>query len=355
MKYWQKKGAEITIFTTKDGKSFYEKQISGLTFEILDFTYSFKNPYQLIGDIFKINLLALTKISKFFHKYDIVYSQSAVIDFLLVPFLLRLFDKKIRWFVMVDNTVPAPGKRPGSYLRQLLPFLAFHLGNFLLKKADGIFVVTNNLQKYYQKRGYKEIIKTGDGYGIETEIFTGKISATAPVVDTLFAGRLHLAKGILDLVEVIVQVVKSKPGFKTGILGDGEEDVKKIFLDKIKKHKLTNNFQFFGYRTGKEKGDIFRNCGFFLFLSYDESFGHAILEALACNKLVLAYDLPIYHEVFAKYLKSRQLILFPIGDTRKVGDYISTLPLPGQSFHNQLADYSWDTISENEFRAFTKK
>lgn len=352
IRYWQKKGCRITVLGTKDAAEFYQKKIKGLNYLSLDYTYHIKNSYQLIWEIIKVNLLALFKIKEIRGKFDIVYSQSSVIDFLLIPRLIKVWDKKIKWFVMVDNLVPSPGQRPLPYLQQLLPYLAFLLGNFFLKRADGIFTVTDSIKNYYQRKNYRNVIKTNDGYGIQIDIFRGLIAKTTPKLDALYCGRLHLAKGIMDLVEVVKLVVSARPDFKIGILGTGEVVIKEKFYAKIQQFGLKDNFVHFGYLEGKKKGDLLRNCGFYVSLSYDESFGHSILEALASNKTVIAYDLPVYREVFKSYLKTGQLKLFQTGDFRTITDFVLQGDWRKKKFGNLLENYKWDKICQKELEGF---
>lgn len=351
MRYWRKRNCQITVFSTKEGERFYRRQIDNLEYIIFNYRHHFRGPYSLIWDVLKINILALFHLRKLINRFDAVYSLSSVIDFLFIPWVLKLFDKKVRWFVMVDNIVPPPGRRPGSFFKQIFPYLAFLLGNFFLKtKAKGIFVISDFLKNYYQKLGVKAT-KIGESYGVEKELFTGKISPSVPKIDALYCGRLHLAKGIMDLVEVARIVAKTKKHFKMGILGDGEESVKRQFLEEIKTDGLEKNFLLFGYVDDKPKGDIYRRAGLFIFLSYDEGCPHAVIEAFACNKQVLAYDLPIYHEVFAKYLKTGQLILFKLKDYSSIADHILRFSPGKRYFSNKLDDYSWEKLAQNELEA----
>lgn len=346
--YWQKHGCKVTILCTEEGKDFYSNELKDVDFIPLNYKYHINGPYSLPLEYTKITFFAFLKLKQILGNFDIVYSQSSVIDFLFVPWILKLLDKKIRWFVMVDNTVPSPNKRPGPFLQKLIPYLAFLLGNILLKKADGIFVVTSVLKNYYQDLKMQRVIKTNNGYGIQTEIFQGVISNETPKVNALYCGRIHLAKGIMDLVEVINLITKIKPDFKIGILGDGDSVTKKTFYEKIKKYGLENNFINFGYISGKEKGDIYRKSDFFLFLSYDEGCPHAVIEAFACNKPVIAYDLPIYHEIFTKYIDNGQLSLFKIGAYENIASYILNTDFKKKKFSNKLEDYSWEIICQRE-------
>lgn len=347
IKSWQRKDAKIGIVCTLDGENFYRQHLQDVDFYALDFKYKITGVYSLVWQVIKINFLALFSLKKIKGKFDIVYSASSVIDFLFIPWALRIIDK-IKWFVIVDNLVLPPHKRPGPWLKNFIPYLAFLLGELMLKKADGIFILTDFLRKYYQKRGLKNVVKIGETLGVEKEIFQGPIPPQTPKVNALYCGRLHIAKGIFDLIKVVKLVAKKKPDFKIGILGDGEEKLKKEFYETIKKEGLENNFYHFGYQTGKKKGDILRLSDFFLFLSYDEGLPHAVTEALACNKVVLAYNLPIYDEVFAKYLKSGQMVLFLPKKFQAIADFILRTDFKKFHFENKLEDYSWVKLAENE-------
>jgi|GEM_PF-3867844 len=353
IRYWQKHGCLIDIFCTKEGQKFYSKELKDVKYITVNFIYNVNGPYSLPWQLIKLTLKSLKKINNVIGIYDIVYSQSSVIDFLIIPWLIRKKDKKIKWFVMVDNIVPSPNKRPGPFIQKLIPFIAFKIGNCLLNSSDGIFVVTDFLKHYYLNLKMKKVIKTSNGYGIDKEIFTGTINLKTPKTNALYCGRIHHAKGIIDMVEVVNLVASSNQNFKIGILGDGDAETKKLFYEKIKKYNLERNFIHLGYKTGKEKGDIYRNSDFFLFLSYDEGCPHAVIEALACNKLVLAYNLPIYNEIFLKYIQTKQMILFEKKDYKNIANFIiNKIQIDKFHFYNKLDDYSWDIISKKELDNF---
>ena len=354
IKYWQKMGCKITIFCTKEGEEFYKTVLKNVDYITIDYFYKIRGPLSIPWEYIKVEYLALKNIKKIIGKFDVIYSQSSIIDFLFFPWILKFFDKKMKWFVMVDNIVPPPGKRPGPYLQKLIPYLAFLLGEFFLRRADGIFILTDPLKKHYGKLKMKNVTKTNDGYGIEIELFKGVIPDKTPRVNALFCGRLHIAKGIFDLVEVANIITKSRPDFTMGILGNGDQYAKDQFLKKIKEYNLEKRFLHFGFIIDKRKGDIYRNCDLYISLSYDESFGHSILEALACNKLVIAYDLPVYHDVFAKYIKNGQLVLFKKQNFKLIANFILKLDIKNLHFNNNLNDYTWGNIVKNELESMIK-
>lgn len=345
--YWQKKGCKITILCTPEGEDFYKSKLNNIDFISVDYSYKINGPFSLPWEYTKITLRAIPHLFSIREKFDVIYSETAVIDFLFFPWILKFFDKKIKWFVMVDNLVPPPHKRPGLFIRNSLPYIAFLIGNLLLKRADGIFVVTDFLKNYYTKKGMR-VIKTNDGYGIEKEIFKGKISPSTPKFDALYCGRLHMAKGVFDLVEVLKNVVVADRHFTLGILGVGEVKIKNLLEKKIQEYNLSKNISLLGYKTGKEKGDILRSSKLFLFLSYDEGCPHAVIEAFAVNKVVVAYDLPIYHIVFKKYINSGQMILFKQKQYDTISIFITEGKYKKIKFNNNLSDYTWDRITRNE-------
>ncbi len=354
IKYWQKRGLSVSLLCSTEAQRFYQSQVKQITYHTFFFKWKSREYYSAIVDFLKVNILSLPLIFKVKDRVDIIYSLSSTLDLIFIPWLIKILNKKIRWYVNVDNTVPKPQERPGSLFLKTVPYLAFLFSNFFLKKTDAIFVVPNYLQKYYEKRRIK-VIKTNDYYGIEPGIFKGKISAKTPKFNALFGARLHPAKGIFDLVEIMEKIVRRRKNFTLGIMGDGAFYHKKLLKDKIGSYKLEKNMVFVGYKRGKERGDLFRNCDFFLSPSYAEGMTIAVLEAMVINKPVIAYDLPEYHDVFKKYLESGQLILFPKGDTTSVANYILSEDLLKRKFQNKLSDYKWEKVFQSEYKEFIKE
>lgn len=348
---WQKKRENITIFCSNEGKKFYQKHLSHVTFTTFPHRYSIKGYYGIPFQYIIANVIALTHMAKLRNKFDIIYSLSSTIDFLFIPWLFFYIDRKIKWFVVVDNIVPKPSERPGSYVLKLIPYCSFLVGNVLIKRATSIFVVTNFLKNYYEKRNVS-VVKTGSGYGIDTSIFFGAVKPATPHFDALYCGRIHVAKGVFDLVEVMGIVCQSEPTFTLGIMGDGETQTKNKLHAKISEYKLNKNIIFTGYKKGKEKGDIFRNSDLFVFLSYDEGCPQVVIEALAANTKVVTYDLPVYTDVFSQYISSGQLVLVKKGNIKKVSEYISSEKRKKKKFNNHLNDFTWDKIAYNELNSF---
>jgi len=351
IKYWQKKGLIVSILCSSEAEIFYRSHIKKITYYTFSFHWKAREYYSAIWDFLRANIYAFPLTLRVSYKFDIVFSLSSVLDIIFLPFIMKSINKNLRWYVRVDNTVPKPWERPGNLILKTVPYIAFLFSNILLKKCDGIIVVVNYLKKYYEQKGIK-VIKTSDAYGFETEILKGKISSNTPKFNALFGGRLHPAKGIFDLVKIMQKICAQKKNFTLGIMGDGAYYHKDELLSKIKKANLDANIHLLGYKIGKQRGDLYRNCDFFLFPSYAEGLTIVVLEALAANKQVVAYDSPEYQDVFQKYIKTGQLKLFPKGDTDAIAKYVLTGKYLLRKYHNKLSDYSWRKNFKAEYEAF---
>jgi glycosyltransferase involved in cell wall biosynthesis len=110
----------------------------------------------------------------------------------------------------------------------------------------------------------------------------------------LFLSRIHEIKGIVNLLNAYIEVLKK--GFSDignlVIAGPGIETAygRKIFQQVNQDPLLKTNVFFPGMLRGDAKWGAFYHCDSFILPSYQESFGVAIVEAMACSKPVLITD-----------------------------------------------------------------
>lgn len=303
--------------------------------------------------VFKKNLTAWRSLDKIRRqKYSVVYSPSSVLDLIIIPFLLKHYDRNLIWVTVFDNAVPFLGT--GNKLVRFLAWLFFQISVELLRRADRIFAVTPYLKAYLIRRGFSpdKIFITGNA--VEADLISKAKSNRKYKIDALFMGRINEKKGIFDLLEVLKIVRKKMPGFKLGILGQGDKPTEDAFKLRIKKMGLEKNIVFFGYIAGIEKYNLIKSAKVFWFFSHDESFGVALLEAVCCGKPALAYDLPPYREIY----KNKEIKTFKFADYRSIAK--ETLGIfKVKSFKNQageklLNDYRWEKIVATEYNSFKK-
>lgn len=354
IKTWQDKDSKISIVGNKDLKE-QIKKISILKKEYkfieLTGTKKIKDKFSLIFEGLKRNLRLIKTINDY-SDFDIVYSVSSVIDLTLFPFFLKMVNKKIKWVTVFDNIVPL--NDPGNRIVRFLAWLFFHFSLILLRKADCIFVISEDLKNYFIQGGFDrdKVVLTGNA--VEADLIKKAKKDNKYNIDALFIGRINEAKGLEDMLNVLGLVKKKYPNFQLGVVGKGDTITEKKFKKEIKDRRLEKNVQFLGYQIGLEKFNIIKSSKIFLFLSKRESFGVALLEAACCGVKAFAYDLEPYKKIY----RHDEVSFFPVGDYKSVGMTIIKT-FDEKSFGNSngqllVNKYSWDKIAKIERGYFDK-
>jgi len=110
------------------------------------------------------------------------------------------------------------------------------------------------------------------------------------------AGRLTKQKGQHHFIEIAKYLLYKNINFKIIIAGDGE--LKNELSQKIKENNLSKNFILAGF---VQNMTAFMNAiDIFALTSEWEGFGYVIVEAMACNKPVVAFDVSSNPEIISK-------------------------------------------------------
>lgn len=295
-----------------------------------------------------MNVRGLFHIRRIFRgNYDIIYSPATVLDLVLIPYIIKVLRKKIRWVSVLDNTVPFSG--PGNKAIKFLTWIFFKISLFFLRKADKIFVVSGDLQDFMLKEGFNKDKIILSSNGIENDLIEKSKVDNNLDIDALFVGRINEAKGIYDMLEVLKIIQEEYPDFKLAVMGGGDEVTKRKFREKIKKVGLENNVQFMGFQTGLNKFNIIKSSRCFLFLSLRESFGIALLEAVCSGIPAFAYNLPQFSRIY----QNGEIDVSPLGDYELVATKIIRLFKDGDFINEKgrllLSKYSWDKVAEIEY------
>ncbi|MEI8067723.1 MAG: glycosyltransferase [Candidatus Shapirobacteria bacterium] len=304
----------------------------------------------MIYSLFK-NFQAIFKIFKYRNNYDVIYSPSSLLDFAIMPFFLKIYNPKIIWTTVFDNIVPITD--PGNKIIRLLAWFLFKISLFFIKKADIIFVISQDLKQYLINHGFdkNKIVVTGNG--LEIDLIKKAKKNNKYNFDALFIGRINETKGIFDMLDILNIIKKTYPKFKLAIMGDGDIVTKNKFLNKIKKLKLEKNIKLLGYISGIEKFNIIKSskCFWFLSVSKSESFGIALMEAVTCGLYGFVYNLPVFKKIY----KNNEVIFSPIHNKKSVAKQVLKL-FKSKKFNNQkgkklLEKYSWEKIISIENKA----
>ncbi|MBU0534994.1 glycosyltransferase [Patescibacteria group bacterium] len=351
IRYWQKNGCDIHMLCTKDAKQAYEKNLGNITYYTIDNAVNPTNRIVLIFEFMKRNLFALKYIKLIRQSsFDVIYSLSAVLDLLLIPYLLKIFGEKFIWGVNFDNTVSY--KEPGNKYIKLLAYIFFEMSLLLLKKADAIFVITQDLNNFMLDRGFKKGVIHITGCAVEVELIKETKPRGVYKYDALFVGRINETKGVYDLLKVLLIVKKEYPDFLLALMGRGDDSSESSFQKKVNELGLQKNVIMLGFKAGREKFDIIGSSKIYLFLSPNESFGVSLLEAVCSGLKCIAYDLDAYKPLYVK----DEVYFVKKGDTMATAAKVLSLLKSGDFINRAgmvlLDKYSWDTIASIELSAF---
>lgn len=351
-RYWLGCGSSLTFFGNNELKAKINRLgiLTGYKFIEFPNTKIITNKFQFIFEGLKRNFSALPYIQKFKGEFDIVYTKSSVLDLIIFPYFLRKADDRIKWLTVFDNTVKFSD--PGKILVRLLSWVFFKISLIFLKKADIIFVISPDLKKYLMQRGFKEekVIITGNG--VEDELIRKAKVLPDCKIDALFIGRINEVKGVFDLLKVLASVKEKFPDFQLAVMGTGDTSTVQRFKDKIRDYGLSANVKFLGHIEGQEKFDIIKSSKTFLFPSYKESFGIALLEAACSGIKAFAYELEAYKNIY----KNNEVLFLPLGEYKAMAMKIKKV-FENDEFGNKngellLSQYNWEKIAEIEYNSF---
>ncbi len=296
------------------------------------------------------------------HKNIVIYSPSDFLWDIFPAFICKLRNKKIKWitciFLVVPNlfrdytqsfdknnrlSVPTP--------KRLLYFLSQQFAITWGKRwADQILVLNKMDKEYlvYNKGVDVSRVSVVNG-GIDYD-HINSLKTDAKLYDGVFLGRFHPQKGIFDLIRIWKLICEKKPKAKLCIIGSGSASITEKVTAAITENSLSDNVVLVGSKTGDEKFLLLKSSDIFLCPSHYESFAIVIAEAMACALPVVAYDLPIYKDLYGENISKVAL-----GDLKQFADAILNFlnndklrrifGLEGQKF---IERYDWDKVAKQE-------
>lgn len=111
-----------------------------------------------------------------------------------------------------------------------------------------------------------------------------EMTAADPRRTALFLSRIHLKKGLLELVDAWSKV---RPrGWRMVIAGPDEGGHRAVVEARVLAHGLAADFTFIGAVDGAKKSALYRSADLFILPSFSENFGVVVAEALT-------YGLPV--------------------------------------------------------------
>jgi glycosyltransferase involved in cell wall biosynthesis len=232
-------------------------------------------------------------------------------------------------------------------LRSNIMLLNEKLSLFFCKRwADRIFAISNETKNYLIYHGVEPSRITSIRNGVDHD-FINSIQQTEKKYKACFCGRLVKRKGVYDLLGIWEIVLRHFADGVLVIIGQGQE------YDGLKRaisiNGLENKVVLTGYVPDDEKITLMKASEIFIFPSYEEAWGIALYEAMACGVPVVCYDLPAYDIIKNGIIKSnlgnkehlaKQLITL-LGDQKRK-KYMANQAV------NEAKKFDWKEIAREE-------
>lgn len=270
-KYWQKKGAKVTWFSSSFEGAKNHETSGGIT-------------YIRRGTHFSVHLSFY-----FYSLFNSMQNYDIIIDcFHFLPFFTPAFikDKKI---VALINEVA--GKVWYSNMPFLLAWIGYHIEPLFFKmyKNTQFITASESAKKDLLQMGIPtkniEIIPHG-----VTIIDTKKIIKKEQTPTLLFLGRISKDKGIKDVLKAFKEVRCKMKDVRLWIVGKEEQP---DYLEKL----LTSDFldlkssiKYYGFVSQKKKFEILKKSWLLLHASVKEGWGLTVIEAGSQNTPTIGYN-----------------------------------------------------------------
>jgi glycosyltransferase involved in cell wall biosynthesis len=355
-KRWLDKGISIDVFTPDVGEEFCKynglNRANYVTWASSGFSTLGAVVLYIIGLVrgCLITLGEPQQVNK-----TIVYSSSDFLPDVLPAFVYKLKNRKAKWIQVIYHLIPHPSKRVGSSINNVVSYCAQRLSFQLIKRhSDLIFVLNNIIVGQLVKLGFHKDKIHVIGAGIDLAHINKIPKIKEAEYDACFLGRLHPAKGIFDLIEIWKLVVSKRENARLAVIYVGSKDLESALMKRIRERNLEANV-FMLPLTGDDALRVVKSSKIFVFPSHEEGWGIAVCEAMACGLPVIAYDLPIYREIY-----TQGIIQVPLNDIKLFSEEVVSLLendekrfTLGEKAEAQASKYDWDDVASGELLLMT--
>jgi len=269
-----KKGHEVLIFRRWYNSNKKEELINGIKVINIDSPKINDNIFTYVLTKILFSYYIKKKITK---DIDIIIMTDVFSSFFLI-------NNKIKK-IFVTHNPPIELIPKTSKIKKII---RKYIDLYIYKKSDYVVALNETIMNYLIDNKIKSKVIHN---GIDIEKYSIKKNSKSKNNYILFAGRLNKIKKIDNLIIAYSKIKKCfRNNYKLYIVGSGEELNNLINL--TKKLNIYNNVKFIPWKKHDELVKFISSCDIFVFPSYYETMGIVILEALACNKLVISSDIP---------------------------------------------------------------
>jgi glycosyltransferase involved in cell wall biosynthesis len=353
----KEKGCEVYFLTTIGGyKACKRKGLTGVNYHILPASLWKKEETNMFDRFLSYIISTLASIFVIFRlpKVDIVYSDS---DYFCdtIPAVLYKLRYKSKWIAITHHRISIIKNDFKSFVITLISSEMQTFSYNLFKKyADKILILKTGTGRMIKRLlTSKGISSSKFEYvlnGVDMRLIKS-VPEKQKIYDGCFLGGLRPNKGLYEIVPIWRNVCEIKKDAKLILIGHIDPIYLKELKKNISENKLEQNIKILGFvDSERKKIEYLKSSKVFIFPSLEEGFGIAALEAMACGLPVVAWNLPVYREVFPK-----GMVRVPIGDIKKFADEVLRLLNDPELYEKMRSEatemaskYDWNEIAKKE-------
>jgi len=155
-----------------------------------------------------------------------------------------------------------------------------------------------------------------DAPGNEDKHATPAVAAEPPTIG--YIGRLAHGKAIHNMLNIFDSIWQSNPTYELKLIGDGP--LRQSLETQAKSLDSRKNIHFLGFRH--DRIELMKKFDLFLMTSVSEGIPRSLMEAMALNIPIAAYDIPGINELLTH---NDTALLAPLNDTDKLSEHCKML------------------------------
>lgn len=270
IKYWQKKGANVTWYSSS-----FEKSKEEVVFEKIKI-YRKGSHYTVALHFFKDYLLGKHR------------DNDVIIDcFHFIPYLTPLYIGNKKIIALIHEVA-----REIWFKNIFFPLslIGYFLEPFIIRfyRNKDYITVSNSTKKELNRLGISANKIHVVPNGLNLPRITKTKKAENPTV--IFLGRLAKDKGVEDAIKALEILVKGNKDVSLWIVGkDENERYSKFLKQKVSELKLNKNIRFFGYVSEIDKANLLSKAWILIHPSLKEGWGLNVIEANSVGTIAVGY------------------------------------------------------------------
>lgn len=221
------------------------------------------------------------------NKYDIVHTHQPRSDFMF--FILKsITGIKAKWIVSIHGKYDT--YLEGNILFDQIRKLSMPLLVNIWNNSNQTICISEEVKNWLSTYKIKSDISVVNYWINNTKL--ENLEENKEFINIGFMGRVNKNKGIEDLLDVYEDLNKDR--YNLLIAGICED----TYLKKLNERFDLKNVTFLGYVSNKE--EFFSNIDIFVFPSYSEGLGLALLESMSYSKICICRDVAPMNSILNK-------------------------------------------------------